>query len=188
MLAQRLYDLDRTSTRFPEQLSKLLRDREWTGHIQRLPEVELVELLGYIDEVRLISRRTRSYSSPSQILDGLDRMGSPFRDCLHVLREICCSRTVLPPSYEVFSALSFVTAHPVASGSWSDVYRGTLGTADVCIKRLLVTLDSWARCKQVSYLHSLRLDGRPERFWRTFVGRQWCGNTSVIRTLCPSRV
>ena len=59
MLAQRLYELDKSSTRFPEQLDALLHDNEWVTHLQLLPEGELMELITYLNDVRLIST-TRS--------------------------------------------------------------------------------------------------------------------------------
>lgn len=54
MSSQRLYELDKSSTRFPEQLNKLLHDREWVGYLQSLPEDELLEAMGYINDVRPI--------------------------------------------------------------------------------------------------------------------------------------
>jgi len=64
MSAQRLHQLDKSSTRFPEQLEKLLYDKEWVDQAQLLPEDELVELTGYLNDVRLISTPNRSHSSP----------------------------------------------------------------------------------------------------------------------------
>ena len=51
MSAQLLYELDTSSTRFPEQLDELLRDKEWIDQLKTLPEGELVGLTGYIDDV-----------------------------------------------------------------------------------------------------------------------------------------
>jgi len=60
MLEWRLRQLDRFSTRFPEQLDKLLHDKEWVKKVQPLPEDELMEVIGYLDDVRLISMSNRS--------------------------------------------------------------------------------------------------------------------------------
>lgn len=157
MLVQRLYDLDRSSIRFPEQLSELMRDVEWVGHLQHLPEGELVGLISYLDEVRFNFIRNRSYSSPPQTLECLNQMGSPFRDCLHILRAVCSSRMVLPPTYEVSGTLSFGALVPAACGEFSNVYRGTLHMADVCIVRLRESLatDHWTTAKQVPHLHNI---------------------------------
>ena len=51
MSAQRLYELDRSSTQFPEQLDELLHDEEWERQLQLLPEDELMELTGHLDDV-----------------------------------------------------------------------------------------------------------------------------------------
>jgi len=53
-MPSQLYRLDRSSTRFPEQLDKLLHDREWEESLQLLPDGELAELVGYLDNVRSI--------------------------------------------------------------------------------------------------------------------------------------
>lgn len=52
MLAQqRLNDLDRSSIGFPEQLDKLLHDKQWEESLKLLPESELGELIGYLNNV-----------------------------------------------------------------------------------------------------------------------------------------
>ena len=51
MLTQHLYELNRASTQFPEQLNELLQDEEWVERLQSLPKGELVELIGYLDNV-----------------------------------------------------------------------------------------------------------------------------------------
>jgi len=63
MLAQRLYQLDRSSARFPEQLDKLLHDKEWVEQAQLLPKDELVEMIEHINDVRLVSTPNQSHSS-----------------------------------------------------------------------------------------------------------------------------
>ena len=68
MLLQRLYELDRSSARFPEELDKLLHDREWVEQLQLLPEGELVESMGYLNDVRLISTPNRPTHRPGRSL------------------------------------------------------------------------------------------------------------------------
>ena len=58
----RLYKLDRSSTQFPEQLNELLQDHEWVEGLKFLPEAQLVDLIGYLDDVRFISMLTKSCS------------------------------------------------------------------------------------------------------------------------------
>ena len=136
MSAQRLYQLDRTSTQFPEQLNKLLHDKEWEQKLQLLPEGELVELTSYLDDVRLISIQTTSRSLPPQILDGLDSVASPYRKGLYALQKICSSRAILPPTYEVSGELSLTSEIPIGFGGFCDAHKGFLDGADVHIKRL----------------------------------------------------
>ena len=154
MPAQRLYKLDRSSTHFPEQLNELLHDKEWEEQLGLLPEGELVELASRLDDVCLISIQTTSRSLPPQIIDGLDSVTSSFRKCLHVLQKICSSRVVLPPTYEVSGELSSTATQPVAFGGFCDAYKGTLGGADVCIKKLRIsTTGDQVAVKQVSHPH-----------------------------------
>ena len=51
MSAQRLYELDKSSTRFPEQLEKLLDDKEWIDHLRALPRGDVPGLISHLDEV-----------------------------------------------------------------------------------------------------------------------------------------
>ena len=86
-------------------------------------------------------------------------MGSPSRKCLHVLQKICRSRRVLPSTYEVSGKLSFSTMGVVAYGGFCDVYKGSLGGADVCVKRLRVSnTGDQANIKKVSRSENRRLD------------------------------
>ena len=62
LLRERLYKLDRSSTRFPEQLDELLQNDEWAEDLESLPEDELMELIGHLDNVRFISMLTKSCS------------------------------------------------------------------------------------------------------------------------------
>lgn len=52
MSLQRLYDLDKSSARFSDQLDELLRDKEYLGGLRGLPELELVQLVNHLNDVR----------------------------------------------------------------------------------------------------------------------------------------
>ena len=136
MFAQRLYELDRSSPQFPEQLGELLQDEEWVEHLQPLSEGELVDLIDCLDSVSFISTPTKFCLSSLQILDGLDRMSSPFRDGLRVLRKVCSSQAILPTTYGMPGKFSRSAVVPAASGGFSDVYKESFDGTDVCIKRL----------------------------------------------------
>ena len=125
-LTQRLYELDRSSAQFPERLDELLQDEGWVKDIQRLSQRKLVELIDYLDNVRLTSMPSKSCSSSLQILDGLDRTCSHFREGLCVLRELCSSRETLPTTYLLSGKLS---------DGYRNIYDGSLGDVDFYIKR-----------------------------------------------------
>ena len=135
-LTQRLYELDRSPTQFPERLNELLQDGEWMEDIQRLSQHKLVELIDYLDNVRFISIPSKSHSSFLQILNGLDHRASPFREGLHALQEICSSQTILPRTYEVSGKLSSSTTEPVTIfRMFSEIPTLSLDGVDVCVKR-----------------------------------------------------
>ena len=152
-LTRRLHELDRSSAQFPERLDELLQDEGWVKDIQCLSRHRLMELVDYLDNVRLISTPTKSCSSSPQILDGLDRTGSQFKEGLHALRKICGSRAILPATYLVSGKLSINTTRIVKFGIYGEIYKGSLDDADVCIKKPPRNL--WESNRQVSCPHSI---------------------------------
>ena len=62
---QRLGKLDRFSAQFPEQLDQLLHDQEWIATLKLAPDNELVKLISYLDNVRLIPTPIKSHLSPA---------------------------------------------------------------------------------------------------------------------------
>ena len=155
---QRLHELARTPAQFPELLDELLQNEGWMEDIQYLPQRKLVEVIDYLHDVGSIPMPSKSCSSSLQILDGLDRTGSQFREGLHLLRELCGSWAVLPATYLVSGKLSFSTMVRTING-YKEIYTGSLGDADVCIKKLPLTF--WnvpAQIQRVSRPHSLWLD------------------------------
>ena len=112
--------------------------------------------MNYLDNVRLISTPTKSYSSSPQILDGLDRTGSQFKEGLHVLWELCDLWMILPATYLVPGKLSISTARIDKSGVYGEIYKGSLGDADVCIRKS--PRYYLGRIRQVSCHRSIWLD------------------------------
>ena len=51
MASRCLYDLNRSSAQFPDQLYQLLHDEEHVERLVKLPEDELAGLLDYLDDV-----------------------------------------------------------------------------------------------------------------------------------------
>ena len=64
MLIQRLYELNRSSNQFSEQLDQLLHDKEWIPTLKLAPDDELVNLVDYLDNVRSAPTSAESYLSP----------------------------------------------------------------------------------------------------------------------------
>jgi len=55
MTSRRLYDLDRSSAQFSDQLYQLLRDKEYVECLVNLPEGELAGVMNYLNDVGLPS-------------------------------------------------------------------------------------------------------------------------------------
>jgi hypothetical protein len=53
MVSRHLYDLDRSSEQFPDQLYQLLHDEEHVECLVNLPEDELAGVMDYLNDVRL---------------------------------------------------------------------------------------------------------------------------------------
>ena len=51
MTEPHIQDLVASSAQFPEQLDKLLRDKEWIDNLKTLPESDLVGLTGHLNDV-----------------------------------------------------------------------------------------------------------------------------------------
>ena len=133
---EQLYRLDRSSSRFHDQLSNVLYGGEYKKTVLNLQDNDLIRLIDYLDEVR---RRIPLFHSPLNLpeaLNTLDPPSSSFRKCLRELRHICGSRTILPTSHIILPPLLITSSHPVASGSCGDVYEGTLRRSKVCAKRV----------------------------------------------------
>ena len=52
MTSRRLYDLDWSSVRFPDQLYQILRDEEHVEHLMNLPEDGLAGVINYLNDDR----------------------------------------------------------------------------------------------------------------------------------------
>lgn len=73
------------------------------------------------------------------MLDSLGPTDAASRRALQKLQEICTSRVQMPSSY-VLPAGKFTTDKTnIASGGFSDVFRGFYNDREVCIKRLRVS-------------------------------------------------
>ncbi|KAF9644320.1 kinase-like protein, partial [Thelephora ganbajun] len=119
---QELHRLDRSSSRFHDQITNVLYGKEYMRCVENLQGNDLVWLVDYLDGA----------------LGVLDPSSPAFRKCLHKLRSICGTSAILPTSYTISSDLLDVSQDPFASGGYGDVYQGTLEGEKVCIKRVRV--------------------------------------------------
>ena len=165
-LTQRLYGLNKSSAQFLKQLDELLQDEKWMRGTRRLSQDKLVGLIDCLDNIRLISVPSKSCSSSLQIINGLDRTGSQFREGLHLLRELCSSRATLPTTYLVSGKLSFSRPRMGIPGGYGDRYKGSIGAAGVCIKTpwAMLNLNLRANIERVSHPQSLARLPRPDDF------------------------
>jgi len=150
--AQRLYDLDRSSTKFPRQLNTLLHEAYYVDDLQKLPKGELIQLINHLNSVRYPQHKPNlAYClSLPQILDRLDSTSDAFRKCLQVLQEICCSKQILPTTYELAGARLTREADSIIYGGFCDAHKGTL-TEDVCIKKLRISSTGRKKVEEVPH-------------------------------------
>ena len=65
---------------------------------------------------------------------------------------------ILSSKYQLPGTLSFISMIPAVSGGFGDVYKGSLGVTDVCIKRLRIsTPRDRAMVERVLYPHNIWL-------------------------------
>ena len=74
-----------------------------------------------------------------QALDKLDPGSSVFRLILRKLQKICITRMRIPISHFLPNSELRINGDPVASGGFSDVFRGRFRGQEVCVKRLRVS-------------------------------------------------
>ena len=135
---QQLHRLNRSSPDFHHQLSNALRAQEYQQCVLNLQGDDLAWLVDYLNEVRRCVAIPRSLFKLSQALGDLDPSSPTPRTCLRELRNICGTRAILPTSYPISPDLLTTGPNPFASGSYGDVYEGTLDGSRVCIKRVRV--------------------------------------------------
>ena len=154
---QRLYDLDKSSSQFHDNIYDILhRDdyrkcvyvdgylnrvsgEEYQGPVLCLQGDDLVSLVDYLDTVRRPAALPHATSFTSaQALGVLSSSSSAFRVSLRELRKICGAGGILPTSYPISNDHLMVDSTPFAEGGYGDVYGGTFGGSRVCVKRTRV--------------------------------------------------
>jgi len=132
---QELHSLDRSLSKFHDQLSNILYGEEYMRCLANPQGNDLEWLVDYLDEVHHRVALPCSPIKPAQALDGLPPSSPAFRKCLRELRGICGTGAILPTSYTLSSRLN-VNSDPFASGGYGDVYHGKVDGSRVCVKRV----------------------------------------------------
>ena len=149
---RQLHRLNRSSSRFQDQLSNVVYGEEYRQCVPNLQGDESVWLVDYLDKVRFCATLPHSPLKPAQVLDSLDPSSPAFRKCLRELRSVSSARGILPTSYTISSNLLNIAPEPFTSGGYGVVHEGTLDGSRVCIKRIPVyTLDGPQKAAKVRY-------------------------------------
>ena len=135
---QQLHHLDRSSSKFHDNLCSVFYGEEFQKCMQNLQGNDLVWLVEYLDKVRRHVALLCPPLKPSQAFDSLDPSGTAFWKCLHELRAVCGARGMLLTSYILSASLLDIEMDPFASGGYGDVYHRTLDGSNICIKHVRV--------------------------------------------------
>ena len=73
------------------------------------------------------------------MLDTLEPTSATFRRTLRKLQELCTSQIRVPSSHLLKVELLNINKERIASGGFSDVFRGTYDGGEVCVKKLRVS-------------------------------------------------
>jgi hypothetical protein len=139
---KRLYSLDTSSPDFSRVLYGLIRHDEDEQYSSSLEGEELVRLMDFLDDVRPLPPALRPVANRTpQALGTIPTSDDIFRQCLRKLRAICGYHTTLPSSHIVCGDLARIGDGPIAFGGFADVWQGTHGGREVCIKSLRVSLN-----------------------------------------------
>lgn len=131
--------LNRSSPDLHDQLCRILHGEEYVQCEKNLEQDnELVWLVDFLDEVRHLIIISRSLLMSVQVLGRLDPSGDASRKCLRELRSICGSRMMFPASYIIQSQDLQINARPFDYGGSGDVFKGTFGGSEICVKRIRV--------------------------------------------------
>ena len=137
---EQLFGLNTSLPEFNDRVSNILREEAYRQLAKRIDGIDAVRLIDFLDGVRCCASFLvpRSPFTSPQALDVLDPASSGFRRCLRELRNICGAKMILPTLYTPPSQVLTIGRQPVASGSSSDVYEGTLDRLQVCVKRVRI--------------------------------------------------
>ena len=136
-----LYSLETSSPDFLRHLYCFILDDEGEQYSSNLQGSELARLVDFLDEVRPFYPDFRLVMKQVlQALSAIPATDDISRQCLRKLHAICDYHMTLPSSYNVSGHLAKVDDHPIADGSFADVWEGTHRGRKVCIKRLRVSV------------------------------------------------
>ncbi|KAF9785479.1 CNH domain-containing protein [Thelephora terrestris] len=182
-LLPKFYDTSIRS-RSPEVLlclDRLIQNDDKEQYSSSLEGPELTQLVDFIDEVLDVTPITDDVS----------------RRCLHKLQAICGLHNILPSSHNISGEVSRVGDDPVASGGFSDVWKGIYDGRKVCIKYLRITQQTrqaiekacilyreavmWKRLRHPNIVPLIGVTRTPLQFVS-----EWMPNGTVTDYLCEN--
>ena len=134
---RQIYQLDRSSPDFHDELDAILCGEAYERCKSKFVADDAKWFVDYLDKVNLPHHPSRFPLKLVQVLEDLDPFCPAFRKYLRELKTICGTCKILPTSYTALAlrGLEINDRYPYAFGVFSDVYKATIGTLTVCVKR-----------------------------------------------------
>ena len=167
-LLKHLYSIDTSSPDFSRLLYGLIRQDKGEKYLSSLNGLELARLVDFLDNVCATPLAFRSVTKHAlQALSVTPTTDEVSLQCLHKLQAICGYHMVLPSSYTVSGEITRIGDRPVALGGFADVWKGTHGGKQVCVKLLRVSLNNDEIHNKVRIRHRYLFVGLTEKqLWR----------------------
>jgi len=135
---QPLCTLDQALVDFPDQFATILAGRASKDHIPHVEHGDGTCLVEYMNTVRIFPTHRSYFLKVAQVLNGFIP-GCPAEwEVIHALGWVCGSRGILLKSLVVSEPSLGVSSQSVTSGSFGDIYKGTLNGRDVSVKTLRI--------------------------------------------------
>ena len=132
---QRLRSLDRSSPRFPGQITKLLQGKKYKDWVDNIHDGDSSQLVEHIDDVCPRVSCASWFLKLLQVLNTLSPDTSASRTCLHELGVVCGSWKIVPQSHILPTSLLNVNERPIATRGPCDVHEAFLKGSKVWVKK-----------------------------------------------------
>ena len=157
---QHLYSLEISSQDLSRYLYCLIQRDEEEQYLISLQGSELVRLVEFLDEVRVLPLHSVRLWRRLQALCAIPATDDVFRQCLHKLQAICGHRMIIPSSHNISGDLARVGDYPISvDGGTSDVWKGVHDGKNVCIKCPRVSEEDLQAITQVRVRIGIPLSG-----------------------------